>query len=419
MTAAAPWVLASLSPAEGAAIAGGAGLLLGLLFAWLVRRQDHRTWVLARAPQLPVRALASGDDAWVTGAVRCAAPLVCPWFDVPCVAYDYVREKLVTVTTTDGKGKTRTRTEWRRDGGDEGACDFELDDGDRIGVRIEGADNEALQSLPTDYETVHRRHRARVLELDAAISVLGVVQPDRVLAREREVPLLLTRRAPAERVRTSARGEAVLFAFAWLWPLVAGFVAVAVVHGRDWTTTPALLWGVLAGALSALPFWAVLTHNRLVRLRQQVRAAFRQVDVDLSVRAALVPNLVAVVRGAAGHERSLLEDLAALRTHGERDAAAAAAGRAAEASRQVLLLHERYPELRTDALYLDLHQRLWAVEEKLTHTRTLYNDVVREWNDRIARFPSLLVARLSRCRAAPPFAGDDAPLPPPLNARDD
>ena len=55
-----------------------------------------------------------------------------------------------------------------------------------------------------------------------------------------------------------------------------------------------------------------------------------------------------------------------------------------------------------------------AVEEKLAHTRTLYNAVVLEWNNRIAAFPPVLVARTCGYRLAPPFAGDDAPLPPRL-----
>ena len=84
------------------------------------------------------------------------------------------------------------------------------------------------------------------------------------------------------------------------------------------------------------------------------------------------------------------------------------------AVRGVLALHEKYPELRADTLYRDLHERLWALEEKLAHTRQLYNDIATEWNDRITKFPQGLVAKLMRCRQAPLFAGDDADLPPRL-----
>ncbi len=80
----------------------------------------------------------------------------------------------------------------------------------------------------------------------------------------------------------------------------------------------------------------------------------------------------------------------------------------------MLLLHEAYPQLRADQVYRDLHDRLWAVEEKLAHSRQLYNDVANEWNVATTRVPTVGVARAMGCRPAPLFAGDDAPLPPRL-----
>ncbi len=86
-----------------------------------------------------------------------------------------------------------------------------------------------------------------------------------------------------------------------------------------------------------------------------------------------------------------------------------------QATRSVLLLHERLPQLRASALYCDLHDRLWATEEKLAHTRQLYNNIATEWNVRIAQFPQGLIARLMRCREAPLFAGQAEPRPPRLS----
>lgn len=80
-------VIADLELPAVLAVPLGVGAMFGALFLWLLGRQDHRTWMLARAPKLPIRALAVGDDAWVRGVVRCGAPLSCPWFDVPCVAW--------------------------------------------------------------------------------------------------------------------------------------------------------------------------------------------------------------------------------------------------------------------------------------------------------------------------------------------
>jgi hypothetical protein len=394
-------------------IAIAIGALIGWCLLTGLRKKDHTTWVAARAPRLPVRTLAVGDDAWLRGSARCSEPLRCPWFDVPAIAYSYSREREHTWTTTDKDGKTTTHTEWRTEVSDTKARDFQLDDGARIPVRVAGARIDALRALRSHYEFTNVRHNASVLEPDAEVSVLGVKQDDGAFAAEREVPCWVTRQNPEDVVRGSHRGEAWLFHLAWILPALAGIGAALLWLGG--LRGPADVFAMLGiGAAMALPFWGVGTFNRLVRLRQKVQAAFRQVDVDLALRAALVPNLVAVVQGAATHEQSLLRDLSAIRSGLDPAQAVSAERSALAASRQVLLLHERYPELTSDALYRDLHDRLWACEEKLAHSRQFYNDIVKEWNDRQQAFPSVLVARLAGCREAPFFSGDDEPLPPPL-----
>lgn len=400
-------------------VALAAGCLLGALFLHLLRLKDHFTWVLARAPQLPIRVLAGGDDAWIRGTVHCEQPLRCPWFDVPCVSYSYRIENKVTVTRRDKDGKTHTTTEWKTEHSDSRSTDFVVDDGQRITVRMQQANNEAQQGLGTDYQSSDRRHSASALQLGVVVSVLGVKQDDGSFAGEREVPCLITRKERSQRLQGSRGSETWLFGFACFWPFAGGGVATWAVLAQ-WIEAQPLGWLlVLLGALLAmLPYWWIAEHNRLVRLRQQVLAAFRQVDVDLAVRAQLVPNLVAVVRGAAGHEQTLLTGLAAIRSGLDPAGAVAAERTALAATRQVLLLHERQPQLRADAVYRDLHDRLWAIEEKLAHTRSLYNDVVTEWNNRIATLPSQLVARACSYRPAPPFLGEDAELPPPLRAPD-
>ncbi|MCK5942056.1 MAG: LemA family protein, partial [Planctomycetes bacterium] len=85
------------------------------------------------------------------------------------------------------------------------------------------------------------------------------------------------------------------------------------------------------------------------------------------------------------------------------------------AAHAVLVLHERYPELRTDALYRDLHERLCTIEEKVAHARGFYNDTITEWNDRVEQVPSVLVAKLAGMAPRPLFAaGEEVDLPPRL-----
>lgn len=237
-------LLTGQGPLPWALIALAAGFLFGALLLWLLRRQDHFSWVLARAPALPIRVLAGGDDAWLRGTVRCAAPLSCPWFEVACVSYSYQIERQVTHTHKAKDGKVHTRTEWQTEHREARSTDFELDDGDRIVVRVERSRNEALQGLDTDYETGRRRHSAQVLELGAEVSVLGVKQDDGSFAAEREVPCLITRQPRLQRVRKSEGSETWLFVGACALPCLGG-------AGATW------LW--LATALQQQPlYWLLL-----------------------------------------------------------------------------------------------------------------------------------------------------------------
>lgn len=410
-------VIAAVTPPQLAAGIVVVALLIAWALAAALRRRDHFTFVLARAPQLPVRALAAHDDAWLRGVVGSDTPLICPWFGVECVAYDYEIEVEVEKRRTerDANGKERTVVEhvWETAYRDGKKCDFELDDGAAIRVLMTEGTNEATRSLGADYEHPKRRHLASVLAVGDEVSVLGVKRDDGSFGPLAEVPLLVTYQTRAQRVAVARSSETALFFFACLLPFVGVAVAAAVLQEaatwQQWLL--ASPWGLVAWA----PQWWLLTYNRLVRLRQQVRAAERQIDVELSFRAALVPNLAAVVQAYGAHERALLADLAAIRAHASLGERVGAEADAVAAMRSMLVLHERHPQLRADPLYRDLHDRLWAIEEKLAHARGAYSDTVTEWNDRLGAFPSLLVGRAMRAKPAPLFAAEcEAALPPRL-----
>jgi len=407
-------MLAALTPEEIAAIVLGVGVLAGWGFATAMRRRDHTTFVLARAPQLPVRALAAHDDAWLRGEVRSPSPLRCPWFDVRCVAYHYEIEKKVTRIVKDSNGKTRTEESWESEYTESNTVDFDLHDGETVRVALCEGSNEAMESTGTDYEGSRRRHSATVLPLGATVSALGVLRDDRTFGPMAEVPLIVTPATREQRVRSSANSENWFFFFAMFFPWAGLTVAAALAQNarvwQDWLVPAAI------GLLAVVPQWWLLTHNRLIRLRQQVKTAQKQAGVELAMRADLVPNLVGVVRAYAEHERELLERLAAIRVGDDLDREVREERATAATARSVLLLHERHPELRADTLYRDLHERLWAIEEKIAHARSFYNDIVTEWNDRIAQFPSSMVAGLCRYAEAPLFAAEiDEKLPPRLS----
>ncbi|MBX3689764.1 LemA family protein [Dokdonella sp.] len=160
-----------------------------------------------------------------------------------------------------------------------------------------------------------------------------------------------------------------------------------------------LEWGLGALAL-ALAAALVVLFNQLIAARNQVRAAWSDIDVQLTRRHDLVPQLVAAVQGYASHERATLEAVTALRQQALQavaldDKARIEAALAQQVNR-LLALQENYPELKASANFLQLQRELVEVEDHLQYARRFYNGAVRELNNHIETFPSMIVARLAR-----------------------
>lgn len=169
-----------------------------------------------------------------------------------------------------------------------------------------------------------------------------------------------------------------------------------------------LLW-LLPAALSV---WAVITFNRLVRLRNQVRTAWADVDVQLQRRHDLVPALVTAVKAYAGHERAVLTAVTELRSQALAVKAPAQLGPIETALQQgigrLLVLKEAYPELDASENFQQLQRDLVDTEEQLQFARRFYNGAVRDLNDGVQRAPDLLIARAFRFANAEFFQAEDA-----------
>ena len=154
---------------------------------------------------------------------------------------------------------------------------------------------------------------------------------------------------------------------------------------------------ILVLIAAALLAWAVFAFNRLVRLRNQWRTAWADIDVQLQRRHDLVPQLVAAVQGYARHEGTLLEAVTALRARALGLQGPKQLGEIEEALEQnlgrLLALREAYPDLEASANFMQLHQELVEVEEHLQYARRFYNGAVRDYNTAIQRVPDVLVAR--------------------------
>ena len=140
----------------------------------------------------------------------------------------------------------------------------------------------------------------------------------------------------------------------------------------------------------------IAIYNSLVRLRVQAENAWADIDVQLKRRYDLIPNLVETVKGYAGHERQTLEAVVNARNRAMSAQGPAkkaqAEGMLAQALRQVFALAEAYPQLRAVESFTQLQNSLQKIEDAVQNARRYYNAVVRDFNTKIAQFPSNLIA---------------------------
>ena len=161
-----------------------------------------------------------------------------------------------------------------------------------------------------------------------------------------------------------------------------------------------MTWFLLA--LGAVLLWAVWTYNGLVRLRNQVNEAWAGIDVQLQRRYDLVPNLLATVKGYTKHESGVLERVTRLRGQPDLDVESRA-GEESGLSRSIgrlFAVAEDYPDLKASEGFRQLHASLVEIEEHLQFARRYYNGSVRDNNNRVQGFPSMLIAGLFGFRNA-------------------
>jgi len=147
----------------------------------------------------------------------------------------------------------------------------------------------------------------------------------------------------------------------------------------------------------AAGIWAAFAFNRLVGLRNQVRNAWADIDVQLTRRHDLIPPLVAAVKGYMGHERGVLESVTELRAQAESINTPAKLGEVESALGQalvpVLALKEAYPDLKANQNFLQLQHDLVEIEDHLQYARRFYNGAVRENNTAVQRVPDMFIAK--------------------------
>ncbi|MFC1554767.1 LemA family protein [candidate division KSB1 bacterium] len=169
---------------------------------------------------------------------------------------------------------------------------------------------------------------------------------------------------------------------------------------------------IILGLIAISVFFVIGIFNALVRLRNQVKNAWSQIDVQLKRRHDLIPNLVETTKGYMKHERETLENITNARSKamgaesvGDK---AKAEGELSGAMSKFFLVVENYPDLKANQNFLALQEELTATENKISFSRQNYNDQVLFYNNKTETFPSNIIAGMFNFKQEEFFEIEDA-----------
>lgn len=155
---------------------------------------------------------------------------------------------------------------------------------------------------------------------------------------------------------------------------------------------------VIAVIVVLMLLWLVGAYNGLVRLRNQLKNAWAQIDVQLKRRWDLIPNLVESVKGYTKHEAGTLQQVTDARAAAQKVSGGSIAQRAqaegelSSALGRLMVVVEAYPDLKANQNYLALQEELTSTENRIGFARQFYNDSAMQFNNKIQMFPTSIVA---------------------------
>ena len=165
---------------------------------------------------------------------------------------------------------------------------------------------------------------------------------------------------------------------------------------------------IFLAIIAAVVVWAISIYNRLVNERNRVKNAFAQIDVQLTRRYDLIPNLVEMVKGYMKHERETLQAVIEARNSASSSLQAAKAdpanartmqelgaseGALTSALGRLFALSEAYPDLKANQNMMQLQEELASTENKVAFSRQAFNDTVLQYNNSAQNFPNNVIAR--------------------------
>src|SRR5438094_7375850 len=182
-------------------------------------------------------------------------------------------------------------------------------------------------------------------------------------------------------------------------------------------TIPIILLFIVVGLFMVFGLWFMGAYNGLVTLRQAVKNAWAQIDVQLKRRHDLIPNLVNTVKGYAAHEKDTFERVIQARAKATSATLPAdvikAEGELSSAIARLLAVSESYPELKANQNFLALQEELTSTENRVAYARQFYNDNATKYNTGIQVFPNVIIAGMFGFKEEPLFEAPAETKEPP------
>lgn len=158
------------------------------------------------------------------------------------------------------------------------------------------------------------------------------------------------------------------------------------------------MWWIILAIVVVLIIFVISVYNSLVTLKQRVKNAWSQIDVQLQRRFDLIPNLVECVKGYMAHEKETLEKVTQLRTSWAKAESvsekASLDNQLSNALKTIMAVSENYPDLKANQNFSELQEELRGTENKISYSRQFYNDSVTRYNTKLELFPSNFIASM-------------------------
>ncbi len=155
---------------------------------------------------------------------------------------------------------------------------------------------------------------------------------------------------------------------------------------------------IIVVIVAILIMYSIITYNKLIRLKNNIKNAFADIDVQMKLRFDLIENLVNTVKGYVKHEKETLENITTARTnflnaHNQNEKLAAD-NMLSGALKTLFAVAENYPDLKANQNFLQLQTELSDIENKIAAARRFLNSSINEYNSSIESFPTNIIAKL-------------------------